>query len=116
MNTSTLADTIYRQARLAGYDDCGIIPIDEMDEYQARFQERLAKEPTSRPFYERIAPGMATKKRFPWAKSVIICTWWLGRHRLPETLEGNTPRPSFLHPKPPSLKRNSVKKMPLRTG
>ena len=98
MNTSTLADTIYRQARLAGYDDCGIIPIDEMDEYQARFQERLAKEPPSRPFYERIAPGMATKKRFPWAKSVIICTWWLGRHRLPETLEGKYAKAFFLAP------------------
>ena len=50
MNTSTLADTIYRQARLAGYDDCGIIPIDEMDEYQARFQERLAKNRRAAPF------------------------------------------------------------------
>lgn len=95
---SLLAEKIYQQALLSGYDDCGIIAIDEMDEYLERFQERLEKEPASRPFYERIAPGMKTKQRFPWAKSVIICTWWLGRYRLPESLEGKYARAFFLAP------------------
>lgn len=30
---SLLAEKIYQQALLSGYDDCGIIAIDEMDEY-----------------------------------------------------------------------------------
>ncbi|MBS6103761.1 MAG: epoxyqueuosine reductase [Megasphaera sp.] len=93
-----MAEKIYHQARLAGYDDCGIIPIDEMDAYRDRFQERLEKEPTSRPFYERIAPGMETKERFPWAKAVVICTWWLGRYKLPPSLEGQYARAFFLAP------------------
>ena len=50
MNTSTLADTIYRQARLAGYDDCGIIPIDEMDEYQHASKSGWQKNRRAAPF------------------------------------------------------------------
>lgn len=113
---SLLAEKIYQQALLSGYDDCGIIAIDEMDEYLEHFQERLEKEPTSRPFYQRIEGAMNTKQRFPWAKSVIICTWWLGRYRLPESLEGKYARAFFLAPQVSLDDEGLRKKTPLRTG
>lgn len=87
-----------------------------MDEYLEHFQERLEKEPTSRPFYQRIEGAMNTKQRFPWAKSVIICTWWLGRYRLPESLEGKYARAFFLAPQVSLDDEGLRKKTPLRTG
>lgn len=98
MTPNQLADEIYHQARLAGYDDCGIIPIEEMDEYQERLQERLQHVPGSRPFYEQIKPTMNSRQRFPWAKSIIICTWWMGRYSLPDSLQGKYARAFFLAP------------------
>lgn len=113
---SLLAEKIYQQALLSGYDDCGIIAIDEMDEYLERFQERLEKEPTSRPFYERIGPGMKTKQRFPWAKSVIIVRGGSADTACPSPLKGNTLGPSFSPRKYPSTMKDSGRKTPLPTG
>ncbi|KIR03739.1 Epoxyqueuosine (oQ) reductase QueG [Lachnospiraceae bacterium TWA4] len=41
------------------------------------------------------------KKRYPWAKSVVICTEWLGKYRYPEELRGKYAK-AFL------LSRNTV--------
>lgn len=38
------------------------------------------------------------KKRFPWAKSVIIGTYWLGKYRFPPSLQGKYGKAFFLSP------------------
>lgn len=113
---SLLAEKIYQQALLSGYDDCGIIAIDEMDEYLEHLQERLEKEPTSRPFYQRIEGAMNTKQRFPWAKSVIIVRGGSAGTTCPSPSKGNTPGPSFSPRRSPSTTKAFGRRTPLRTG
>ncbi|MBM6702623.1 hypothetical protein H6A05_10040 [Megasphaera elsdenii] len=47
MNTDKLGQVIYEKALACGFDDCGIIPIDDMDGFQQRLQEREEKVPSS---------------------------------------------------------------------
>ena len=43
MDTDKLGQVIYDKALACGFDDCGIIPIDDMDGFQQRLQERKRK-------------------------------------------------------------------------
>ncbi len=47
MDTDKLGQVIYDKALACGFDDCGIIPIDDMDGFQQRLQEREEKVPSS---------------------------------------------------------------------
>ena len=47
---SLLAEKIYQQALLSGYDDCGIIAIDEMDEYLERSKNDWKRNRRAVPF------------------------------------------------------------------
>lgn len=84
MDTDKLGQVIYEKALACGFDDCGIIPIDDMDGFQQRLQEREEKVPSSAFFYQGMGDFANIKKRFPWAKSVIIGTYWLGKYRFVE--------------------------------
>ena len=88
MDTDKLGQVIYEKALACGFDDCGIIPIDDMDGFQQRLQEREEKVPSSAFFYQGMGDFANIKKRFPWAKSVIIGTYWLGKYRFPPSLQG----------------------------
>ena len=88
MDTDKLGQIIYEKTLACGFDDCGIIPIDDMDGFQQRLQEREEKVPSSTFFYQGMGDFANIKKRFPWAKSVIIGTYWLGKYRFPPSLQG----------------------------
>lgn len=47
MDTDELGQVIYDKALACGFDDCGIIPVDDMDGFQQRLQEREEKVPSS---------------------------------------------------------------------
>lgn len=98
MDTDKLGQVIYDKALACGFDDCGIIPIDDMDGFQQRLQEREEKVPSSAFFYQRMGDFANIKKRFPWAKSVIIGTYWLGKYRFPASLRGKYGKAFFLSP------------------
>lgn len=75
METSKLlGQKIHDMALDCGFDDCGIIPIDDMDGFNERLQQREKRVPSSAFFYQAVGDLDSIKKRFPWAKSVIICT------------------------------------------
>ena len=38
MDTDELGQVIYDKALACGFDDCGIIPVDDMDGFQQRLQ------------------------------------------------------------------------------
>lgn len=88
MKDKQLAQEIYDMAISCGFDNCGIIPIADMDGYAARLQERLERVPQSAPFYQQIDGMTHIAQRFPWAKSLVICTTWLGKYRYPAPLRG----------------------------
>lgn len=98
MDTDKLGQVIYEKALACGFDDCGIIPIDDMDGFQQRLQEREEKVPSSAFFYQGMGDFANIKKRFPWAKSVIIGTYWLGKYRFPPSLQGKYGKAFFLSP------------------
>ena len=89
---------IYEYAIKAGYDDCGIIPIEDTEEYNQQLNQRMEKSPESSYFYSNFTEVMNTKKQFPWAKSVIICTYYYGQYRYPKELQGKYAKAFFLSP------------------
>ncbi|MCI5532971.1 MAG: epoxyqueuosine reductase, partial [Caecibacter massiliensis] len=98
MDANKLGQDIYDKALACGFDDCGIIPVDDMDGFQQRLQEREEKVPSSAFFYQGMGDFANIKKRFPWAKSVIIGTYWLGKYRFPASLQGKYGKAFFLSP------------------
>ena len=88
MKNSLLAAQIHYKALECGYDGCGIIPISDLDEYQSRLQERIKLFPHSKPIYNSPEEFCRIRENYPWAKSAIVCTVWLGKYRYPESLQG----------------------------
>lgn len=98
MNYTKLSKQIEDMAISCGYDSCGIIPIDNMDGFKERLSERIRKVPTSALVYRTLEDLAGTKKRFPWAKAVVICTFHYGRYQFPEELQGKYAKGFLLVP------------------
>ena len=96
MNDALLASQIHDMALSCGFDDCGIIPIDDMDEFNDYLQRRIVDVPSSALFYRAIGASGGTRDRFPWAKSVVVCTLWQGKYRFPASLQGKYAKNLFL--------------------
>ena len=80
---------IYNACMDAGYDDCGIIGIEDMDGYIANARSRIEKVPSTASFYgSAIRNTEELKTKFPWVKAIVICLSWLGKYRYPQQLEG----------------------------
>ena len=88
MTHSPLAQAIYTAAQDCGFDNCGIIPLTDLEGFQARYDERLERIPQSGHFYRNVESITQTPQQFPWAKSMIVLTTWLGKYRFPASLEG----------------------------
>lgn len=95
-NGAELAQSIYHAALNAGFDNCGIISLNDMESFTARIKGRMDAVPNSRPFYEGIRINADIRERFPWAKSFVICTTRYGKYRYPEQLQGRYAKSFFL--------------------
>lgn len=91
-NGMELAQSIHQAALDTGFDNCGILALDDMESFADRVTERMDAVPDSRAFYEGIRRNADIRKRFPWAKSLVICTARYGKYRYPEQLRGGTQR------------------------
>ena len=91
-----LAQSIYQAALEAGFDNCGVISLDDMQSFDARLKERIEAVPESGPFYESIRGNADIRKRFPWAKSLVICITRYGKYHYPEQLQGRYAKSFFL--------------------
>ncbi|SMC88851.1 epoxyqueuosine reductase [Papillibacter cinnamivorans] len=83
---------IQSKAYELGYIKCGIVSIEELEEYERRLEERMEKVPeASKKFYERQKRLTNTKIReqFPWARSAVVVAAHYGRYKIPETLKGH---------------------------
>lgn len=79
---------IQKKAYELGYEKCGIIPIDLMDEYAIKFNERIEKIPKSKMFYQSQQRLVNPKEIYPWAKSVVVLTVPYGKYKVPKILDG----------------------------
>ena len=103
-----IGQLIHAKALEYGYDDCGVIAIEALDEYKKQLEERMTKCPESAPFYESQTTYTRTKENYPWAKSVVICTEYYGKYRFPQTLRNKYAKAFLLS--------SSVPEYPLRKG
>lgn len=87
MNNVELVESIRKKAIEYGFANCGVISIDKMEGFKKLYRKRIFKAPTSWLVYRTLKLSQ-TKKRFPWAKSVIVCTYWLGKFKFPKELQG----------------------------
>lgn len=83
-----LETQIQNKAFELGYEKCGIIPIQMMEGYQEKFEERIQKVPMSKPFYQSQKRLLQIREDFPWAKSVIILAAAYGKYKIPEEVRG----------------------------
>jgi epoxyqueuosine reductase len=71
-----------------GYDNCGIIPIKDMLGYADRLNERIEKVPQSKDFYSRYYDFANLTEKYPWARAIVVCSFWHGKYSIPESLKG----------------------------
>ena len=97
---------IYQACIDAGFDDCGIISIEDMDTYIANTRKRIEAVPVSAGFYKNAISGTEEiRARFPWAKSIVICLSQTTKYKYPKELQG-------LYAKSFFISRDSVKNGP----
>jgi len=94
MEQTNIANSVYQAALEYGFDNCGIIPIAAMDSFEANYRKRIEAVPTAASFYSYTS----AKEKFPWAKSIVICTYDFSRYRYPEELRGRYGKAFLLGP------------------
>lgn len=98
MINKPLAEEIYNKALECGYDNCGIIPLSDLDDYKESLDERKKKVPQSEQFYAALDTFTKIQEQYPWAKAIIICTTWIGKYSYPQSLQGKYAKAFFLSP------------------
>lgn len=84
----TEAVDIVNKAIALGYDTCGIIPVEQMAGYEARLEERMEHFPQTREKYEGFRRFAHPQTEYPWAKAVVIVSFWYGKYRIPGGMQG----------------------------
>lgn len=85
----TIEQMIQKKAYELGYEKCGIIPINLMEGYAEKFEERMQKVPESRPFYQGQQRLVNPLEVYPWAKSVVVLAVSYGKYKVPEEVKGH---------------------------
>ncbi|MDR1378247.1 MAG: hypothetical protein LBJ36_04275 [Synergistaceae bacterium] len=83
-----LALQIVEKAASLNFERCGIVGVDKMREYGAKVTERIARFPESAGMYRRFLAFAEPERNFPWARSVVVCSWRHGVYRIPEGFAG----------------------------
>jgi epoxyqueuosine reductase len=82
------AEAIEAAALNLNYEQCGIIPLAEIDDYTERLNERIKRFPETRQQSERLYTFAQLNRNFPWAKSIVIAVRRYGKYRIPPHLKG----------------------------
>ena len=82
----TSLDIVNKAVQL-GFDKCGIIPVEMMVGYEEKLDERIAHFPQTKEKYEAFRSFAHLQNNYPWAKAVVICSFWYGKYKIPEELQ-----------------------------
>jgi epoxyqueuosine reductase len=88
-HTGNLEQRIQSKANELGYESCGIVSLEKLNEYGLKIQERIQRVPQSEGFYQRQSRLIDPQQVFPWAQSVVIVTEPSGKYKVPEELKGH---------------------------
>ncbi len=83
-----LSEQIVNKAKSCGFENCGIISIQDIDGYYSKLEDRQKNVPQSQGFYHNLASSFRVKENYPWAKSLVICITWQGKYKYPNSLQG----------------------------
>ncbi|WP_058303423.1 epoxyqueuosine reductase [Gorillibacterium timonense] len=86
---SAVARLIRDKANELGYEKCGIIPVEALEEYGDKFEERLQRVPASEPFYRQQRRLISPLADYPWAKSVVVLISRYGKYKVPDNVKGH---------------------------
>jgi len=78
---------IKEQAYALGYDLCGVIQADAVQEYGPCLDKRIERFPQSRQFYERLYPLASPDKKGEWAKSIIVGVRRYNKYKIPTDVD-----------------------------
>lgn len=79
----TAFDIVEKAIKL-GFDKCGIIPVEMMRGYELRLEERMDRFPQTRNKYAPFRSFAHVQNDYPWAKAIIIASFWYGKYRIPD--------------------------------
>lgn len=88
-HTSSLEQMILSKAYELNYESCGIVPLEKLNEYGLKMQERIQRVPHSEGFYQSQSRLINPQQKFPWAQSVLIVTEPFGKYKVPEEVQGH---------------------------
>ena len=80
---------IVSSAKEFGFDKCGIIPVEMMSGYENKLNERMEHFPQTRAKYADFINFAHLNDAYPWARSVVVCSFWYGKYRIPDKLQGS---------------------------
>lgn len=86
---NTIAHMIQDKAYALGYEKCGIIPLQALEDYSERLEERIEKVPESKPFYQRQKRFTNLRAQYPWAKSAVVAVAHYAKYKIPEPVKGH---------------------------
>lgn len=98
MDKLNLSKEIYNCAVQCGFDNCGIISINALNGFDELLKKRIKDVPQSKFFYDNVGNLQGVKKRFPWAKSIVILSFNYGKYSYPKELQGKYAKAFFLEP------------------
>lgn len=101
MPDEALSLAIHGKALELGYDGCGILPLRDfgLDVYNERLVGRVGRFPESAAIYGPIRELFNNLRVLhPWAKSLVVCKFWMGRYRYPPALQGKYAKAFLLSP------------------
>lgn len=82
----TALDIVEKAIEL-GFDKCGIIPVEMMHGYERKLDERMEHFPQTRDKYESFRKFAHLEDQYPWAKAIVIVSFWYGKYRIPNNVQ-----------------------------
>jgi epoxyqueuosine reductase len=86
--TREIAQKIVEKAVALNFERCGIVGVDKMREYGTKVATRIERFPKSAGMYRQFLAFAEPERKYPWARSVVICSWRQGVYRIPKGLDG----------------------------
>jgi epoxyqueuosine reductase len=82
------AGSIADRAVSLGFERCGIVKVEKMKPYGEKLASRIRRFPESAPILGKLSAFADLASGFPWARSVVICSWHNGAYLMPGNLRG----------------------------
>lgn len=82
------AEAVVKKAFELGYENCGIIKIEDTLDYADKLRERIEYTPWDTAKLSQLYRFTRLRETHPWAKSVIVCVRRYGKYAIPPNLDG----------------------------